>query len=132
MHPVREFRSPTDEAGRSIPPKCEAFSNGARNSSLKNSSSSDSASAEWDWKKAKEQWSRAMQKYFPQSRFIRSDATTFVEMIKHLYEKHGPLTDELFNKAADLAAEAKSKPGVKNPVAYFVSRFKTEFGDFTK
>jgi hypothetical protein len=53
-------------------------------------------------------------------------------MIKHLYEKHSPMTDELFAKASDLAKEAKSKPGIKNPLAYFVSRFKADFGDFTK
>jgi hypothetical protein len=129
MHPVREFRSLTNETSRSIPPKQGAFSNGADS---KNSSSSASTSDQWDWQKAKERWSLTMQKYFPQSRFIRSDATTFVEMIKYLYEKRGPLTDELFNKAIDFAAQAKSKPGVKNPVAYFVSRFKSHFGDFTK
>jgi hypothetical protein len=101
--------------------------------SLKNSSSSsDSARPLWDWNRAKYEWSLVMQRYFPHSKNINSDTTTFYEMIKHLYEKHSPMTDELFAKASDLAKEAKSKPGIKNPLAYFVSRFKSEFGDFTK
>jgi hypothetical protein len=101
-------------------------------SSLKNSSSSsDSATSVWDWNRAKYEWSLVMQRYFPHSKNINSDITTFYEMIKHLYEKHSPMTDELFAKASDLAKEAKSKPGIKNPLAYFVSRFKADFGDFT-
>ena len=102
-------------------------------SSLNNSSSTSPASPDnWDWQKAKERWSLAMQRYFRRSNFSSSDSTTFFEMIKHLYEKCGPLTDELFNRAAALASEAATKRGVKNPIAYFVSRFKTVFGDFTR
>jgi hypothetical protein len=101
-------------------------------STLKNSSSSASAPPVWDWNRAKYDWSLVMQRHFPRSKHIPGDVTTFYEMIKHLFEKHGPMTDELFARAADLAKEAKSKPGIKNPLAYFVSRFKKDFGDFTK
>lgn len=101
-------------------------------SSLNSSSCSASASNLWNWSRAKCDWSLAMQRYFPLSGRIPSDVTTFFEMIKHLYDKCGPMTDELFARAVNLAKDAKSKPGIKNPIAYFVSRFKTDFGDFTK
>jgi hypothetical protein len=115
-----------------ISPALNNILSNAKTSDFKNSSSTSPASPDnWDWQKAKEKWSLAMQRYFPQSRFISSDVTTFYEMIKHLYDNCGPLTDELFSRAILLAADARSKRNIKNPVAYFVSRFKKDFGDFT-
>ncbi len=104
------------------------------NGILKNISS-DSASAD-SQKPGRRQflrrWITELSDIFPQSKFGKSNLTTFTNMFDYLYEKNQPFDDKLLDKALALAGEVKIKPDIDKPIAYFVSRFKIEFGDFTK
>jgi len=105
-------------------------------SSMKNilkttSSVSDSVSSNPERRQLFRKWTLGLSTIFPQSKFGKSNPTTFLNMFNYLYDNNQPFSNALLEKALSLAEEVKTKPDIDNPMAYFVSRFKKTFGDFT-
>jgi hypothetical protein len=108
---------------------------GNLDSSMKNilkDTSSDSDSPKDGYRQLLRRWILGLSDIFPQNKFGKSNLTTFTNMFNWLYDKNQPFDNKLLDNALALAGEVKIKPDIDNPLAYFVSRFKAQFGDFTK
>jgi hypothetical protein len=96
------------------------------------SSDSISESAKDGRRQLLRRWILGLGDIFPQSKFGKSNQTTFTNMFDWLYNKNQPFDEKLLDSALKLAGEVKTKPDIDNRIAYFVSRFKAQFGDFTE
>ncbi|MFA5291610.1 MAG: hypothetical protein WC496_01100 [Phycisphaerae bacterium] len=97
--------------------------------------STDLASADShndEYRRLFRKWITGINDIFPQSKFGKSNRTTFDNMFNWLRDNNRSFDEKLLDKALSLAKEVRAKPGIDNPLAYFISRFKKDFGDFTK
>jgi len=109
-----------------------SMKNVLRNASSDSVSASTSTLSNDEHRRLFRKWITGINDIFPQSKFGKSNRTTFDNMFNWLCDNNQPFDEKLLDKALSLAKEVQIKPDIDNRIGYFISRFKTDFGDFTK